>query len=88
MQTSLDKFGRIIIPHAVREDLGLKPGDPLEISWTGQEIRLKPVFEEEPLMVREGILIYDARTAEAPDEDAVQEDRNRRMRKILGQDRD
>jgi len=88
MQLLLDKFGRILIPHAIREDLGLKPGDPLEVSWSGQEIRLKPVAEDEPLMVREGILVYEARSEEPPDEGSVHEDRNRRMRKILGQDRD
>lgn len=87
MKTSLDKFGRIIIPHAIREDLGLKPGDPLEVSWSGQEIRLKPVSDEEPLMVREGILVYEARSEERLDEGALQEDRNRRIRKLFDPDR-
>jgi len=26
METTLDKFGRIVIPKRVRDDLGLKPG--------------------------------------------------------------
>jgi AbrB family looped-hinge helix DNA binding protein len=86
MNTMLDKFGRILIPHAVREEIGLRPGDSLEVSWSGKEIHLKPVSEEEPLMVREGILIYQANADEEPDESAIQDDRNRRMRKVLGAD--
>ncbi len=86
MLTNLDKFGRIVIPYAIREDMGLKPGDPLEVSWTGMEILIKPATEESPLMVREGILVYVARSEEGSEESALEEDRRRRMRKILGSD--
>lgn len=85
MLTNLDKFGRIVIPHAIREDMGLKPGDSLEVSWTGSEIRIKPAVDENPMVVREGILVYDAK-AESGAEDSLEEDRRRRMRKILGHD--
>lgn len=83
-----DKFGRIVIPHAIREDSGLKPGDALEVSWTGTEIRIKPVQEESGLMIREGILVYEAKSESGTEDSALEEDRLRRMRKILGSDRD
>jgi AbrB family looped-hinge helix DNA binding protein len=87
MLTNLDKFGRIVIPHAIREEMGLKPGDALEVSWTGSEIRIKAAAEESPMVVREGILIYEAQ-ADAEAGDPLEEDRRRRMRKILESDRD
>jgi AbrB family looped-hinge helix DNA binding protein len=31
MQTTIDSAGRIIVPKAMRDALGLKPGQPLEI---------------------------------------------------------
>lgn len=86
MLTSLDKFGRIVIPHAIREDLGLKPGDSLEVSWTGSEIRIKPAVEESPMVVREGILVYEAKSEEETTAFSMEEDRRRRMRKILESD--
>jgi AbrB family looped-hinge helix DNA binding protein len=86
MLTNLDKFGRIVIPHAIREDLGLKPGDSLEVSWTGSEIRIKPAIEENPMVVREGILVYEAKSEEGAIELTMEEERRRRMRKILESD--
>lgn len=87
MLTTLDKFGRIIIPHAIRMDMGLKPGDSLEVSWTGSEIRIKPAADESPMVIREGILVYDAKS-DSGTEAALEEDRRRRTRKILESDRD
>lgn len=86
MLTNLDKFGRIVIPHAIREDLGLKPGDPLEVSWSGTEIRIKPAMEENPMVVREGILVYEAKSEDGAIEHSMEEDRRRRIRKIMESD--
>ena len=36
MQTTVDKFGRIIIPKKVRDHFGLKPGTPVEIEKIDQ----------------------------------------------------
>lgn len=84
MQTKVDKFGRIVIPQAIREDSGLKPGDALEVSWTGTEIRIRPAHEESGLLIREGILVYEAKSEGSGVESALEDDRLRRMRKIMG----
>jgi AbrB family looped-hinge helix DNA binding protein len=43
MEVTLDKFGRVVIPKAVREQLGLGPGTVLEIHVDDEEgIILRP----------------------------------------------
>ncbi|WP_412676485.1 AbrB/MazE/SpoVT family DNA-binding domain-containing protein [Aneurinibacillus migulanus] len=37
----LDKLGRIVFPIEVRDNLGIKPGDGLEIFVNGEQIILK-----------------------------------------------
>ena len=46
MTVRMDKFGRILIPKAVREARGFKPGDEFEIGQEaapGEGLRLKPI---------------------------------------------
>lgn len=86
MLTHLDEFGRIVIPHALREVLGLKPGDSLDLSWTGSEIRIKPATEDRPMAVRTGILVYEARSEEGATDFSLEEERRRRMRKVMKSD--
>ena len=81
MRTTLDKFGRIVIPKKMREDLGIEPGAEVIVEENGQTICVKPVHGVSPLAVKEGILIY--RGAAAGDlEKAVAADRERRLRKL------
>ena len=42
MQTKLDKFGRIVIPKAVRQRFGLKPGQSLQLETSDKEITIQP----------------------------------------------
>jgi AbrB family looped-hinge helix DNA binding protein len=37
MEVKIDKFGRILIPKKVREELGLKPGQYLEIGQVNEQ---------------------------------------------------
>lgn len=58
MEATLDRFGRIVIPKQVREDLGLDPGSVLVIEAKGDRIVLG-VRRDEPDLVREdGVLVY------------------------------
>ena len=38
----VDRAGRVVIPKAVRERYGLRPGEPIELLETGDELRLRP----------------------------------------------
>jgi AbrB family looped-hinge helix DNA binding protein len=61
MKTTVDRFGRVVVPKDIRDRLGLRPGAEIEIDEKGNEIVLKPVEQESPLMVKEGLLVYSGR---------------------------
>ncbi len=58
VQTTVDKFGRIVIPKALRDGLGLDPGAIVDIEERDDGIVLKPVREEPDLIMKEGILVF------------------------------
>ncbi len=58
MKTTLDKFGRIVIPKKIREDFNLKPGSPIRIEEGKEEILLTPVEEEPTLVEKDGVLVF------------------------------
>ena len=58
METKLDKFGRIVIPKKVRDNLGLEPGDQLAIEEVERGILLKPADEDSRLVVKDGVLVF------------------------------
>jgi AbrB family looped-hinge helix DNA binding protein len=61
METTLDRFGRILIPKKIREDFNLKPGTQMRIEETDQTIVLKPVRGEPNLVLKDGVLVYSGK---------------------------
>lgn len=84
METSLDRFGRVVIPKAVRERLGILPGQALEIDEGYDEIVLRPVRPHADLEVREGVLVHCGGELEGDVGDVVKADRERRIAKLAG----
>jgi len=58
METTLDRFGRIVIPKQVRDDLGLSPGSVLRLERRDDEIILTPVTGNARLVLKEGVLVF------------------------------
>lgn len=58
MRTTIDKFGRFVIPKALRDKIGLRPGDEIEIEEQGQKIIIKKVEHESSLRFEEGVLVF------------------------------
>ncbi len=59
MEVTLDKFGRVVIPKAVRDQLGLGPGAVLEIEEGDEEgILLRPLRPEPDLVEDRGVLVF------------------------------
>lgn len=83
---SIDKAGRIVIPKPVRDELRLEPGDSLELSTSGDQITLRPVREVIPIQKENGFWVY--RSGQPVNNisirDLIEEDRDERMRRILG----
>ncbi|MEX1295122.1 MAG: AbrB/MazE/SpoVT family DNA-binding domain-containing protein [Candidatus Limnocylindrales bacterium] len=57
MRTTIDKAGRIVVPKPMRDELGLRGGDALEITVRDRvieiDVPLSPIHLEE----REGVLV-------------------------------
>ncbi len=81
MNVRLDRFGRVVIPKEIRDDLGLKPGTELHIEEAGREIVLRSVEEEPMLAVKDGVLVYRGE-ARGDLEGAVARDRRERIGRL------
>jgi len=57
MTVTIDKAGRVVIPAAIRERLGLRAGITLELTSDDCAIRLEPVVSPPRLVRRKGRLI-------------------------------
>ena len=58
METSIDRFGRIVIPKKIRDDFNLKAGTAIIIEETEQTIILTPIHGESNLRVKNGVLVF------------------------------
>ncbi len=58
METTLDKFGRIVIPKEIRDDFNLRPGSQIRIEESDQAIILKPLAGESSLHWKDGVLVF------------------------------
>jgi AbrB family looped-hinge helix DNA binding protein len=81
METTLDRFGRIIIPKGVRDDMGLEAGAILQIEKEGEKIVLQPVHGEPQVMEKKGILVFTG-TAVGDVGAALHEHRKSRLKKM------
>jgi AbrB family looped-hinge helix DNA binding protein len=81
METTLDRFGRVIIPKGVRDRLGLEPGAVLEVHDTGGEILLRPHLAQPSLVKKGRVLVYTGKTGSATG-DALRAVREGRLKKL------
>ena len=58
METTIDRFGRIVIPKEIRDDFNLIPGSPIRIEESDQVIILKPLQGEANLHWKDGVLVF------------------------------
>ncbi len=66
MKAVIDSVGRIVVPKALREALGLQPGSTVEISRYGAGLQLIPAGRTARLVVEDGNLVA---TGETPIDD-------------------
>ena len=89
MQTTIDAGGRVVIPKQFRDELGLRPGEHVDLTVNGVAIVITPVQPEVEL-VREGrILVAHHRNPEGvvlgTDDvrELIESEREERMRRSL-----
>ncbi len=62
MEASVDSVGRIVIPKALRDELGLTPGSKVDISRYGAGLTLIPGGRTARLVEEEGFLVATGET--------------------------
>jgi AbrB family looped-hinge helix DNA binding protein len=83
MRTTVDRFGRVVVPKAMRGRLGLRAGAAIEIEEIEGHLSLRPVEDTSLLVMKEGVLVF-AGAAIGDLEAAVTADREERVRRLAG----
>ncbi len=86
METTIDRFGRVVIPKRVREDLCLAVGEPLVIEERDEGILLRPVREGAALKHKGRVLVFTGNGTGEPG-DLVRKLREERLHRLVGRDR-
>lgn len=60
METTIDGAGRIVVPKALRDALGLVPGTRFDVSNYGSGLTLVPRGRTARLLVEDGHLVADS----------------------------
>ncbi len=63
VKTTIDRFGRVLIPKDMRSDLGLEPGDELGLQAIEGGVRITILSDEAPLVRKGRALVFTGRRA-------------------------
>lgn len=68
MKTTIDSLGRIVVPKALRDALGLTPGSTVDLSRYGAGLQLLPAGRTARLVEVDGSLVADSSTPVTDDD--------------------
>lgn len=68
METTVDAVGRIVLPKALRDALGLTPGSKVDVSRYGAGLQLVPTGRTARLVEEDGLLVA---TGDTPIDDDI-----------------
>lgn len=81
MKATIDRFGRVVVPKDMRDRLGLRPGDELNIEAHNKEIVIKQAEQGSPLRIEDGVLVF-AGTALGDITENIRRHREERIKKL------
>jgi AbrB family looped-hinge helix DNA binding protein len=85
MTLRIDHAGRIVIPKAVRERLGLRPGTDLEVCDSPEGLILKPLPQRPSLVRENGVWVHQGVPRSPIDlTQTIEQIRQDRARSIVG----
>ena len=87
--TTLDRFGRVLLPKPLRDRVGIRPGDDLRVAVEGGHLVLEPVREAPGIEYHNGIpvLVGYVVPRDFDWKGLLRRDREERIRKISGEPR-
>ena len=59
MRTTIDAGGRVVVPKALRDELGLRAGQEIEVSVRDGHIEIAPVSARVRLVERDGVMVAE-----------------------------
>lgn len=59
MKTTIDAAGRLVIPKPVRDEAGLRPGEPLEVTCRDGRVEIEPAPREVRIEHRQGFAVAE-----------------------------
>ncbi|MCP3981237.1 MAG: AbrB/MazE/SpoVT family DNA-binding domain-containing protein [bacterium] len=78
MITTMDAAGRLVVPKAIREEAGLRPGEPLEVTVHDGRVEIVTAPRQVRIRERNGIRIAEpAGSYETLSEQTVRKTRDR-----------
>ena len=83
MITTIDTAGRLVVPKAIRDKAGLRPGEPLEVTVHDGRVEIVPAPRQVKIRERDGLRIAEP----AGDYETLDEATVRTTRKRLRGDR-
>lgn len=80
-ETTLDGFGRVVIPKPTREHFGLEPGSTLTVEEGKDGILLRPAAAAAPLRMKGRVLVFTGEVTGDADQvlSRVREERIQRL---------
>jgi AbrB family looped-hinge helix DNA binding protein len=58
MRTTIDRFGRVVVPKELRDRFGFQPGTEIEINEQDSEIVIRQADQASPLQDEDGVLVF------------------------------
>ncbi|QQR80874.1 MAG: AbrB/MazE/SpoVT family DNA-binding domain-containing protein [Deltaproteobacteria bacterium] len=81
----IDQAGRIVLPKAIREHLGVRAGTQFEVTEEANRIILTPIIEEATITSKKGVLVVTPESSPSDNEalNIVKKQRQARNSKFL-----